>query len=41
MHVNDNKNVYMYKDQVEQPVLGIGAELICTKVLRYLSASYP
>ncbi len=28
------KNVYMYKVQVEQPVLVIGAEIICAKVLR-------
>ncbi len=31
MHVNDKKNVFMYKVYVEQPVLGIEAELICAK----------
>ncbi len=33
--------MYMYKLQVEQPVLGIGTELICARALRCLSASTP
>ncbi len=41
MYVNDGKYVYMYIGQVEQPVLGIGEELICGKVLRCLSTSHP
>ncbi len=34
MHVNDKINVYMYEVQVEQHVLGIGAELILCKGLK-------